>query len=586
MAKEQKAPDKKTKKSQQEKTQKKGSSKKSGAGGKKQKTKEYVLSVKDYASEKLKKLQENVDSFDGTMDTVMGMLKEAGSALKLPPLYDDLLKIGTETMKTANEYNEFNKKIKESSENEQDAAKNTNYISDAVVRLHLPMEGLYKNFTSLQQGLGEAGIKGQNFRDTFEGIADTALAINLKPEQFAKVTDTIKDIATHGPVTSAQIKNITKAMPEATKLMAGSMHMSSADFEKALKKGEIDGKKFVQNFSGTLKQHFSETMKTAGDSVAAKVTDMQNSFTTLKQGVGNALMPVYNTLLSAIGGILNGLKSVVDWASKNQTLVQVFAAGIAGVATAIMAYNVAMKAGTIATNFYGKAVEIAKMAQKIWNGVMEANPIGLLIAGIAGVVAIVVYCYNHFTTFRAVILGVWETIKEFGALTVDAFKAIAHVIHGAFTLNWNEVKQGFNEGVSVISNAGNRLGNAFHKGYDNAIKEAAEKGAADKKAGAAANVMNEGGVDGGSPSTGGLANTKTTFTNNPPPAPEQTNIPGKNTSGSAGNKATTINIKINELVKELNLHSTTIQGGAKQIKDIITEVLLSAVNDSQRVAYD
>jgi len=64
------------------------------------------------------------------------------------------------------------------------------------------------------------------------------------------------------------------------------------------------------------------------------------------------------------------------------------------------------------------------------------------------------------------------------------------------------------------------------------------------------------------------------------------NSSSKETAGATGNKSTIINIKINELVKELNLHSTTIQGGAKQIKDIITEVLLSAVNDSQRVAYD
>ncbi len=63
---------------------------------------------------------------------------------------------------------------------------------------------------------------------------------------------------------------------------------------------------------------------------------------------------------------------------------------------------------------------------------------------------------------------------------------------------------------------------------------------------------------------------------------------GTETQGATGNKstATTINIKIGDLVKELNIHSTTIQSGAKQIQQLITEVLLGAVNDSQRIAHD
>ena len=45
---------------------------------------------------------------------------------------------------------------------------------------------------------------------------------------------------------------------------------------------------------------------------------------------------------------------------------------------------------------------------------MEANPIGLIVAGIAALVAAVTICWNKFAGFRAAILTVWDTIKGFG----------------------------------------------------------------------------------------------------------------------------------------------------------------------------
>jgi hypothetical protein len=63
-------------------------------------------------------------------------------------------------------------------------------------------------------------------------------------------------------------------------------------------------------------------------------------------------------------------------------------------------------------------------------------------------------------------------------------------------------------------------------------------------------------------------------------------LPGKETKGATGNKSTTINIKIENVVKEFSVHSSTIHESEGQVKEKMAEVLKSVVYNSQRVAGD
>jgi hypothetical protein len=60
----------------------------------------------------------------------------------------------------------------------------------------------------------------------------------------------------------------------------------------------------------------------------------------------------------------------------------------------------------------------------------------------------------------------------------------------------------------------------------------------------------------------------------------------KDTSAKSatGQKVYTINIKIDNLIKEQVINTTNLREGAGKIKDMVTEVLLAAVNDSQMIA--
>ena len=117
------------------------------------------------------------------------------------------------------------------------------------------------------------------------------------------------------------------------------------------------------------------------------------------------LIPAFRTMgnvLDKVFAVLEGvLKFLIDY---GKWLLPVVAA--------VAAYNVAVNSTVIALKAW---VAI----QKILNVVMNLNPVGLIVAGIAALVAVVAVCWNKFAGFRAVILTVWDAMKGFAGMLKD-----------------------------------------------------------------------------------------------------------------------------------------------------------------------
>src|SRR4051812_46728125 len=108
------------------------------------------------------------------------------------------------------------------------------------------------------------------------------------------------------------------------------------------------------------------------------------------------------------------------------------AASLAGNTAAITGNTVATGANSAATStgFFAKvkdtaisiahgvavgasraAMLVATAAQWAWNAALNANPIGLIVLLIAGLVAAFVYAWNNSETFRSIVMAVWEGIQ-------------------------------------------------------------------------------------------------------------------------------------------------------------------------------
>ncbi|WP_166906161.1 hypothetical protein [Mycobacterium sp. DL440] len=148
------------------------------------------------------------------------------------------------------------------------------------------------------------------------------------------------------------------------------------------------------------------------------------------KGIGMAMI-VWQTAMGAVS-IAQGVFIAATGAS---TLA------IEGNIIALTAHKVAMIAGATAA----KAVTAA---QWLWNAAMTANPIGLVVAAIAGFVGGVIYAYKHSETFRNIVQGAWNAIKVAAKAVVDwfvdtAWPFLKQVWEGIGTgWNWLSTKAG------------------------------------------------------------------------------------------------------------------------------------------------
>lgn len=520
------------------------------------------------------------------MEHLQHTLIEIGSAMGLAFGLHKLVEFGTEILHTTAEFEGFNNVIKYASLNSADAEANTTYLADAIKRLHLPMKEAYEQFSELQGGMYGTGIEGQKLRDVFEGISTASATLHLNADQFSRTVYALKEVGELGELQTRQMRMLAMALPGSMSLAAESMKMNSEKFHEAMENGEIKAGDFLKKFSAKLKEHFGAGLENAGNSLIAKMNDTQTAFVQLQLEMGETLRPFYMSLMQSLIDFINTLKSAWDWLVEHKRLVKDFGGVIMLAAGAWFAYKTMMFGALLITKaslfweglqyasitLLGDGMLTASAATKAWAGMQvllnqafAANPIGFIITAIAAVTAAVIYCYNHFAKFRAFIWATWGVLKEFASIVSDVFAGLYRGLKGLFNFDWNEYMAGSKQMADAMFNSAKRIGEAAKKGWDAGLADFAKDNPEETKTGTPKTVNSAG--------SGSISSTAHT-----------TGTTDTGTSKVTGTKSYTINIKIDNLVREFTVKTTNISEGAGKVKELVTQALLSAVNDSQIVA--
>ena len=207
---------------------------------------------------------------------------------------------------------------------------------------------------------------------------------------------------------------------------------SYAKLQDRMSKGQITFENVVQaiqHASGEGGKFFS-MMDKQSQTVAGKFATLQDTFIQLAVDIYNKIQPYVSQALDlfigivpiiaeAIAKVINVIESVIGFVSR-------FKMEILALSSVIGVAAIVFNAQAIAMSAYAAAIGVVTTVTRIWTGVqwllnaaMDANPIGLIIIGIAALVAAVVYCWNKFAGFRAFILTMWDTLKGFGNIIKD-----------------------------------------------------------------------------------------------------------------------------------------------------------------------
>lgn len=205
-----------------------------------------------------------------------------------------------------------------------------------------------------------------------------------------------------------------------------------------------------------LKKGFAEVLRVIKDLIT------NTDFEPLKAGIRDVFQVFTDTILPVLIG---GLKWILD-------NIKPITAGIVGLGAAFLAWKVAgiiqgivgaMKAWTVATQ--GQTI-----AQRALNLVMKANPIGIIVTLIAGLVAAFITLWNTSDKFKQFWLNAWQSIKD---ACSKAWQGITGVFSkvGSFFSGVADTIVGF---FKSIPNKVKSIGEDIVKGLWNGINDMAD----------------------------------------------------------------------------------------------------------------
>jgi hypothetical protein len=257
----------------------------------------------------------------------------------------------------------------------------------------------------------------------------------------------------------------------------------------------------------------------------------------------------------------NALSVIVEWIKSNVEWLTPLAIAVTATAAAYGLFLAVINAGTIATM-------LMTGAMKVLNLVMSLNPIGAVIALIAGLVAGIIYAWNHFEGFRKAVWGLWEVFKQvfenIGGFFKKIFEPIFEAIEAIKAGEWGKAALATGKLLYNISPMGlvsNAAQFAMEGGFTKGIGDAWEKG---KERGKKSSVST---ADAATPGGGTLSNA----------------IPSKLGTDEAVKGVTSggprvINITINKMIEKFEVHALNVDEGLKDMEGKVTETFLRILN--------
>lgn len=195
----------------------------------------------------------------------------------------------------------------------------------------------------------------------------------------------------------------------------------------------------IDNCDGTSEQ-MANTMQ---DNLAGQLTILKSQLEELAISFGELLMPAIRHIVGWIQGFVDKLNGMDDGTRKVIITVAAFAAALGPVL--IVVGKVISAIGTIMTVVpkIGPLITTVKTAFAALNTTMLANPIFLIIAAIAALVAAFIYLWNNCDGFRQFWIDLWEKIKEIAIVVWEAIKNF-------FAAVWEAIKAIFTAAFEII----------------------------------------------------------------------------------------------------------------------------------------
>lgn len=249
-----------------------------------------------------------------------------------------------------------------------------------------------------------------------------------------------------------ELKNATSetdAINKATKLFGKS---AGASIAKAVRSGRLSFKdlgRSMEEFKGNVNDTFEATQD-APDKFALAIQGIKTDLAEMVSDLMQKYAPQIETIIGKgkdlIGGLFSVISGVIDFLIENgDTVIAI----LTGIGTALLVFNVVTMISKLVGLFqtFFAVIKAGEGIMAAFNVVMNANPIALIAAAVAGLIAALVVLWNKSEKFRQFWIDMWNKIKEVALAVWEAIKKVWETVANFFKTKVIEPVKNFFTGL-------------------------------------------------------------------------------------------------------------------------------------------
>lgn len=295
------------------------------------------------------------------------------------------------------------------------SAEKANSVLEQIKKDALATPFEVKSLTQAESLLLSTGLSAEQSRKDILALGDAISASGGGNEELQRMAVNLQQIKNVGKASALDIKQFAYAGIDIYGLLADSLGITREEASKmtitydmlsnALQKASSKGGKYYQAMEKQSKTY-------AG------------SMSNLKEAIDVFKGEIAQELFNAFKKIIPQLSKFFNWLTKNKKIILAIAVPLLTFINIIAGFFIISK--------------IVAMFQALWV-VLAANPIVLIVAAIAALVAGFIYLWNNCEAFRKFWIGLWNAIVKAVTHPIDTIMGLFKGIINFFKDNWQGI---------------------------------------------------------------------------------------------------------------------------------------------------
>lgn len=292
-----------------------------------------------------------------------------------------------------------------------------------------------ENLSAAVQTMAGFGIAQERIMPELKAIGEIAMGDKNK---LSSLTLAFSQMSATGQLMGQDLLQMINAGFNPLLQMSKDTGKSVKQLKEDMGKGKISADMVAKAFQNATKEGgqfygMAEKMsQTFGGQLRLAMANINDKLLSIYGTIQPYLLPVikaFNLLLTDTGAFVNKVIGKLErWYNENKILGSI----IITVTTAIAAYNVVVGLITLKTKAWA-------VASGILNGVLALNPIGLIIAGVVALIALITFLIVKIDGWGKT----WDSVVTFCGLVFESFKT-------SLQLKWMEIQDFFMKGLEII----------------------------------------------------------------------------------------------------------------------------------------